>query len=113
MNAEFGVFLPVASGGWIVSQNTPRLDGLWPQNREAAVIADEEGLDFVMSMGKWRGFGGATDHWGRSLESVTMMSAIAAVTSKVKPKTRMSRSVLTLIGKPTAGRKVDNEPESR
>ena len=36
----------------------------------------EEGLDFVMSMGKWRGFGGATDHWGRSLESVTMMSAI-------------------------------------
>jgi pyrimidine oxygenase len=84
MSAEFGVFLPVASGGWIVSSNTPRLDGLWPQNREAAVIADEEGLDFVMSMGKWRGFGGATDHWGRSLESVTMMSAIAAVTKKVK-----------------------------
>jgi pyrimidine oxygenase len=81
---EFGVFLPVASGGWIVSRHTPRLDGGWPQNRDAAVIADEEGLDFVMSMGKWRGFGGDTNHWGSSLESVTMMAAIAALTKKVK-----------------------------
>jgi pyrimidine oxygenase len=84
VSAEFGVFLPVASGGWIVSRNTPVLDGLWPQNRDAALLADDEGLDFVMSMGKWRGFGGDTDHWGRSLESVTMMAAIAAVTKKVK-----------------------------
>ena len=29
--------------------NTPVLDGGWPQN-DAAIIADEEGLDFVMSM---------------------------------------------------------------
>jgi pyrimidine oxygenase len=84
LSAEFGVFLPVASGGWIVSRNTPPLDGGWPQNRDAAIIADQEGLDFVMSMGKWRGFGGDTDHWGRSLESVTMMAGIAAVTSRVK-----------------------------
>ena len=41
MTAEFGVFLPVASGGWIVSRNTPVLDGGWPQNRDAAIIADE------------------------------------------------------------------------
>jgi pyrimidine oxygenase len=84
MSAEFGVFLPVASGGWIVSRNTPVLDGGWPQNRDAAIIADEEGLDFVMSMSKWRGFGGDTDHWGRSLESVTMMAGIAALTKRVK-----------------------------
>jgi len=37
-----------------------------------------------MAMGKWRGFGGATDHWGTSLEAVTMMAGIAAVTRKVK-----------------------------
>jgi pyrimidine oxygenase len=84
MSPQFGVFLPVASGGWIVSRNTPVLDGGWPQNRDAAIIADEEGLDFVMSMGKWRGFGGDTDHWGSSLESVTMMAGIAAVTKRVK-----------------------------
>jgi pyrimidine oxygenase len=84
VSAEFGVFLPVANGGWIVSRNTPLLDGGWAQNRDAAIIAEEQGLDFVMSMSKWRGFGGDTDHWGRSLESVTMMAGIAAVTSRVK-----------------------------
>ena len=81
---EFGVFLPVANGGWIVSRNTPRLDGGWAQNRDAALIAEEEGFDFVMAMGKWRGFGGDTDHWGHSLEAVTMMAGVAAVTKRIK-----------------------------
>jgi pyrimidine oxygenase len=84
VNAEFGVFLPVANGGWIVSRNTPPLDGGWAQNRDAALIAEEEGFDFVMAMGKWRGFGGATNHWGSSLEAVTMLAGIAAITKKVK-----------------------------
>lgn len=84
MTKVFGVFLPVASGGWIVSSASPRLDGLWPQNRDAAILADALGLDFVMSMGKWRGFGGETNHWGVSLESVTLMAAIAQATSRVQ-----------------------------
>jgi len=81
---DFGVFLPVANGGWIISKTSPPLDDLWRQNREAAIIADEVGLDFVMSMGKWRGFGGETNHWGSSLESATMMAGIAEATKNVK-----------------------------
>jgi pyrimidine oxygenase len=81
---EFGVFLPIANGGWIVSRSTPPLDGGWEQNRDAALIAEEEGFDFVMAMGKWRGFGGDTSHWGTSLEAVTMMAGIAAITKRVK-----------------------------
>ena len=81
---DFGVFLPVANGGWIVSETTPSLDGLYPQNRAAAVLADEIGLDFIMSMAKFRGFGGATDHWGTVLESVTLMAGLAEATSRVK-----------------------------
>jgi pyrimidine oxygenase len=80
----FGVFLPVANGGWIVSDATPTLDGLWKQNLAAAVTADEVGMDFVMSMGKWRGFGGDTNHWGVSMESLTMMAGIAQATKRVK-----------------------------
>lgn len=81
---EYGVFLPIANGGWIVSKTTPSLDGGWAQNRDAALIAEAEGFDFVMAMGKWRGFGGDTDHWGHSLEAVTMMAGIAAVTKRIK-----------------------------
>jgi pyrimidine oxygenase len=80
----FGVFLPVANGGWIISSTAPRLDGLWRQNLEASLAAEAAGLDFVMSMGKWRGFGGETDHWGTSLESVTMMAGIAQATRRIK-----------------------------
>lgn len=81
---EFGVFLPVANGGWIISSTTPPLDGLWKQNLAAAVTADEVGMDFVMSMGKWRGFGGETNHWGVQMESLTMMAGIAQATKRVK-----------------------------
>ena len=81
---DFGVFLPVANGGWIISKTTPPLDGLWKQNLAAAIAAEAAGLDFVMSMGKWRGFGGETNHWGTSLESVTMMAAIAQATTRIK-----------------------------
>jgi len=80
----FGAFLPVANGGWIISKTAPRLDGLWRQNLEAALAAEAAGLDFVMSMGKWRGFGGETDHWGTSMESVTLMAAVAQATSRIK-----------------------------
>jgi pyrimidine oxygenase len=81
---EFGVFLPVANGGWIISSTTPPLDGLWKQNLAAAVTADEVGMDFVMSMGKWRGFGGETNHWGVQMESLTLMAGIATSTKRVK-----------------------------
>jgi pyrimidine oxygenase len=79
-----GVFLPVANGGWIISKTTPRLDGLWRQNLDAALAAEAAGLDFVMSMGKWRGFGGETDHWGVAMESLTMTAGIAQATSRIK-----------------------------
>jgi pyrimidine oxygenase len=81
---HFGVFLPVANGGWIISKTSPTLNGLWKQNLEASVAAENAGLDFVMSMGKWRGFGGETNHWATSMESVTMMAGIAQATSRIK-----------------------------
>ena len=81
---DFGVFMPMANGGWIISKATPTLDGLYPQNRAAAVLADELGLDFLMAMGKFRGFGGETNHWGVTLESVTMMAALAEATKNIK-----------------------------
>uniref|UniRef100_B0T3N5 Luciferase family protein n=1 Tax=Caulobacter sp. (strain K31) TaxID=366602 RepID=B0T3N5_CAUSK len=81
---DFGVFMPMANGGWIISKNAPKLDGLYPQNRAAAVLADELGLDFLMAMGKFRGFGGETNHWGVTLESVTMMAALAEATQNIR-----------------------------
>lgn len=81
---EFGVFLPIANGGFIISKTTPRIDASYDLNRRVAMLAEELGLDFVMSMAKWRGYGGPTNHWGESLESVVLMAALAEATSRVK-----------------------------
>ncbi|PZE73404.1 MULTISPECIES: LLM class flavin-dependent oxidoreductase [unclassified Curtobacterium] len=80
---EYGIFLPIGNGGWMLSTTAPHPEATYAWNKRAAVHAEDIGLDFVMSMAKWRGFGGTTDHWGRSLESMTMMAAIAEATSRV------------------------------
>ena len=81
---DIGVFLPIANGGWIMSSNAPRLDGSYAYNRQTAVLADELGLDFVLSMAKWRGYGGETGHWDVSLDAQILIAALAEATQRVK-----------------------------
>lgn len=81
---EYGIFLPIGNGGWMLSDTAPHPEATYAWNKRAALHAEAIGLDFVMSMAKWRGFGGSTDHWGRSLESMTMMAGIAEATERVK-----------------------------
>jgi pyrimidine oxygenase len=68
----------------MLSTTAPHPQASYAWNKRAALHAESIGLDFIMSMAKWRGFGGTTDHWGRSLESMTMMSALAEATTRVK-----------------------------
>ncbi len=81
---DLGVFMPMANGGWILSSTTPTLDGSYAYNRQVARLAEQGGLDFIMAMAKWRGFGGHTEHWRRSLESQLLMAALAEATQRVK-----------------------------
>jgi pyrimidine oxygenase len=81
---DFGLFLPIANGGWIISENTPPIDGLYDLNKRSAILAEQFGFDFLLSMMKWRGFGGRTNHWGVSMESMILMAALSQVTTRVK-----------------------------
>ncbi|AGL17346.1 LLM class flavin-dependent oxidoreductase [Actinoplanes sp. N902-109] len=81
---EYGVFLPIGNGGWMLSGTAPHPEATYAYNRRVAVDAEQIGLDFIMSMAKWKGFGGSTDHWGQTLESMTLMSALAEATSRVR-----------------------------
>jgi pyrimidine oxygenase len=81
---EFGVFLPIAKNGFIVSTARPAADGSFELNKRVAMLAEAVGLDFILSMAKWRGFGGPSDHWGSSLESIVLMAALAQVTTRIK-----------------------------
>lgn len=81
---EYGVFMPVGEGGWIRSTTAPRVPATYAYNRQVALLAEELGLDFLLAMAKWRGFGGASRHWDTTLESMTMMAALAEVTTRLR-----------------------------
>lgn len=82
---QLGIFLPNAKGGAIMSTTAPpQYLPTWDLNAKNARIAEDAGFDFLLSMVKWRGFGGITNHWDFSLESFTLMAACAAVTSRIQ-----------------------------
>jgi pyrimidine oxygenase len=92
----------MANGGWILSSNKPVLDGSYAYNRDVAVLAESIGLDFIMAMAKWRGYGGVTEHWRYSLESQMLMAALATQTQKVK----VWATVHTLLQNPVVAAKM-------
>ena len=82
---ELGIFLPNAKGGGIMATGEPpQYFPTWELNKKNSLVAEAAGFDFLLSMVKWRGFGGITNHWDYSLESFSLMSAVAAVTSRIQ-----------------------------
>jgi pyrimidine oxygenase len=82
---DLGIFLPNAKGGAIMAETSPpQYLPSWKLNVRNAKIAEDADFAFLLSMVKWRGFGGVTNHWDYSLESFTLMAACAAVTSRIE-----------------------------
>lgn len=81
---ELGLFMPIASNGFIFSKRTPKYHPTFDLHRRIAIQAEDVGLDYVFWMGKWKGFGGETGFWEQSLEPLTLSSAIAACTFRLK-----------------------------
>lgn len=82
---QLGLFLPSTSGGLIIAKGSPpQNEPSWELNRDVTLAAEAGGMEFVLSQVKWRGYGGPSGHWDAALESFTLMSALAAVTSKIQ-----------------------------
>jgi pyrimidine oxygenase len=99
---DMGIFLPMANGGWILSATAPPLDGSYDYNRRVALLAEDLGFDFIMSMAKWRGYGGITQHWRSALDSQVLIAALAAITTRV----RVIPTVHTLLQNPAVTAKM-------
>jgi pyrimidine oxygenase len=80
---ELGVFLPIGNNGFMMSHAAPQYHPTFEHNRQIAVLAEEIGLDYVFSMSKWRGYGGDTEFWDHTLESVSLMIGLAAATRQI------------------------------
>src|SRR5690606_29327524 len=81
---EIGVFLPIGNNGWLISTTSPQYMPTFDLNRQVVEKAERYGMDFAMSMIKLRGFGGKSEYWDHNLESLTLMSGLAAVTERIR-----------------------------
>jgi pyrimidine oxygenase len=81
---DIGIFLPTGTRGYLVSTTAPLNDPSWELNRSVVETADRHGVDFALSMVKFRGFGGPSQFWDGALEPFTLISALAAVTKRIR-----------------------------
>src|SRR5947207_859981 len=54
----------------------------WENNVRLARIADRAGLDALIPVCRWKGFGGPSDWHGTSFETMTWAAGLAGVTSR-------------------------------
>ncbi len=78
---KIGLFGSNCSSGRAVTMAPERWSGSWADNLALARMADEAGIDFMLPVGRWKGYGGATEYQGATLESVTWATALLAKTT--------------------------------
>jgi FMNH2-dependent dimethyl sulfone monooxygenase len=71
------------SGGLSMTTVPGTATAEWDQSLRIALAAEAAGLDAVMPVDRWRGFGGATEFNGRTLETLTWAAGLAASTTEI------------------------------
>ena len=80
---QIGLFGPNCSSGRAVTMVPERWSGTWPDNLKLARMADEAGIDFLLPIARWKGYGGDTDYQGATLETLTWASGLLASTKRI------------------------------
>lgn len=80
---KLGVFCANCDGGLTVSLAPERWRADWDDIVEVAQIADRAGIEFILPVAKWRGYGGKANVLGRSFETLTHGAALAALTTRI------------------------------
>jgi len=80
---KLGTFASNADGGLALTTVAERWTAAWDDCLEAAKIADTAGLDFLLPIARWRGFGGVTRAREWSFETLTWAAALAAATQRI------------------------------
>lgn len=80
---QIGLFGSNCSSGRAVTLVPERWSGNWADNKKLAQLADQTGIDFLLPIGRWKGYGGDTDYQGTTLETITWATALLAVTKRI------------------------------
>ncbi|MEP6567237.1 MAG: LLM class flavin-dependent oxidoreductase, partial [Mesorhizobium sp.] len=80
---KLGVFSTNADGGLAITDVPERWTASWQDNLTAAQIADRAGLEFILPIARWRGFGGRNKVREWSFETFTWAAALAVATEQI------------------------------
>jgi dimethylsulfone monooxygenase len=80
---KLGLFAMNCSCGSIATTAPERWEATWEENLAAARLADEAGLEFLLPVARWHGYGGQTDRQGTSFETLTWATGLLGATRDI------------------------------
>src|SRR3954470_4695413 len=80
---KLGLFGANCSSGRAVTRVPERWSGSWADCLALARMADEAGIEFMLPIGRWKGYGGETDYQGATFETVTWACGLLAQTRRL------------------------------
>ena len=80
---KIGMFGANCSSGRAVTKVPERWTGNWDDCVRLAEIADDAGLDFLLPVGRWKGYGGETDYQGATFETISWAAGLLAKTKRI------------------------------
>jgi alkanesulfonate monooxygenase SsuD/methylene tetrahydromethanopterin reductase-like flavin-dependent oxidoreductase (luciferase family) len=80
---KLGLFGSNCSNGRSYTTVAERWDGSWRHNLELAELAESLGLECMVPIARWKGYGGQTNVNGASFESITWACGLLAGTRRI------------------------------
>ncbi len=80
---KLGTFATNCSSGMSVTKIPERWSASWDDNLRLAKMLDSAGIDFMLPIARWVGYGGETNFHGHVLETMTWASGLLAKTENI------------------------------
>lgn len=80
---KLGFFGSNCSSGRAATTVPERWSGSWEDNLRLAQLADEAGIDFMLPIGRWKGYGGVTNFEGSTYETITWACGLLGATQRL------------------------------
>lgn len=80
---KLGVFSMNSDGGLTLTKVPERWPARWDEIVEVSQMADRAGIEFILPIARWKGFGGEMNSREWSLETFTFAAGLAGVTKNI------------------------------